>query len=284
MFELIFFAVGLIGSSLAAAWDLKTTEIPDEIPNVMIAIALILFSIQSILEWSYWPILNSLIVGGGLLVFGFLMYYFGQWGGGDAKILAAVGFLVPTFSSNLLFSFPISYLFNVFLVGAVYMILYAFIIAALNKKIIFKFFKDVKANTNAVLLGSIGLFIFFFALNWYLMKSFQLAFELTSAIQNSIIPLLVTLGLFFLWRFAKAVEDIGFKRKIPVSKLKVGDVLLENRLWEGINEKQLKKIKKSGKKTVVIKEGVRFAPAFPLALLFTLFYGDGILFLIKTFL
>jgi hypothetical protein len=116
------------------------------------------------------------------------------------------------------------------------------------------------------------------------MKSFQLAFELNSAIQNSIIPLLVTLGLFFLWRFAKAVEDIGFKRKIPVSKLKVGDVLLENRLWEGINEKQLKKIKKSGKKTVVIKEGVRFAPAFPLALLFTLFYGDGILFLIKTFL
>ncbi|MCS7106355.1 MAG: hypothetical protein NZ942_03500, partial [Candidatus Aenigmarchaeota archaeon] len=58
------------------------------------------------------------------------------------------------------------------------------------------------------------------------------------------------------------------------SKLKVGDVLAESKLWEGITQKDLIKIKKSGKKYVVIKEGVRFAPAFPLALLFTLYFGD----------
>jgi Flp pilus assembly protein protease CpaA len=284
MFELIFLAVALLGSGLAAAWDLKTTEIPDEIPHAMIALAVILFSIQSVIEHNYWPILNSLIAGGSLLGLGFLMYYFGQWGGGDAKILAAIGFLIPTFSSQLLFPFPLSYLINVFLVGAVYMIFYAFVIAALNKKIIFQFFKDVKASTNAVLIGSIALFIFFLGINWYLINSFQIGFDLTSAIQNSIIPLFVTLGLFLLWRFAKAVEDVGFKKKIPVSKLKVGDVLLESKVWEGITEKQLRKIKKSGKKTVVIKEGIRFAPSFPLALLFTLFFGDGLLFLIKFFL
>jgi Flp pilus assembly protein protease CpaA len=284
MFELIFLAVALIGSSLAAAWDLKTTEIPDEIPHTMIALALILFSFQSVLEHNYWLVLNSLIVGGSLLGIGFLMYYFGQWGGGDAKILASIGFLLPTFSSKLLLPFPISYLINVFLVGAIYMIFYAFVIAALNKKIIFQFSKDVRASINVVLLGSIALFIFFLAINWYLMNSFQIKFDLTSVIQNSVFPLFLTLGLFFLWRFAKAVEEVGFKKTIPVSKLKVGDVLLENRLWEGITEKQLKKIKQSGKRTVVIKEGVRFAPAFPLALIFTIYFGDGLLFLIKYFL
>lgn len=58
-------------------------------------------------------------------------------------------------------------------------------------------------------------------------------------------------------------------------------MLDESRELEGITEKQLREIKKSGKRFIVIKEGVRFGPAFPLALLFTLFYGDGILFLLK---
>ena len=52
---------------------------------------------------------------------------------------------------------------------------------------------------------------------------------------------------------------------------------MDYKIWEGITEKELKKIKKSGKKFIWIKEGVRFAPAFPLALLFTILVGDGIL-------
>jgi hypothetical protein len=54
---------------------------------------------------------------------------------------------------------------------------------------------------------------------------------------------------------------------------------LEYRIWEGITEKELEKIKKSGRKYIYIKEGVRFAPTFPLALIFTLWFGDGITFL-----
>ncbi len=71
------------------------------------------------------------------------------------------------------------------------------------------------------------------------------------------------------------------KKRIPVSKLRVGDVLLSSKLWEGITEKELKRIKRSGKRYVRIKEGVRFGPAFPLALLFTIYFGDTILFLIR---
>ena len=277
------FFTALIGSFLAGIWDLKTTEIPDEIPYTMILIGIIFYGIQSFVEWNYWPLLNSFLVGLCLLGFGFIMYYSGQWGGGDAKILAAIGFLLP--SSNLFstfFPFPISYLINVFLVGAAYMILYAFILSLMNKKILFKFFEDLKSSANFLALGSFFLFVFLIGVNYYLINFFQLKFELSLLVRNSLLPIFATLILFIIWKFAKIVEEVGFKKRIPVKKLKVGDVLANSKLWEGITEKELKKIKKSGKKYVEIKEGIRFGLAFPLALLFTYYFGDGLFFLIRS--
>jgi Flp pilus assembly protein protease CpaA len=249
----------------------------------MIAIAIILYGAQSILTGSFWPIVNSLIAGFSLLGFGFLMYYLGQWGGGDAKILASIGFLLPQLPEGfalLVFPFPLSYLINVFLVGLVYMLIYAFVFALINRKIIIGFFKDIKANSSILLIGSACLIGLFFGVNLYLSQSFNVA--LTSLLLNSLLPLGLVIFLFLIWRFAKVVEEFGFKRKIPVSKLKVGDILEESRKLEGITEKELRKIKKSKKKFVRIKEGVRFAPSFALALVFTLLFGDGILLLVGT--
>jgi hypothetical protein len=285
MLESISLAVAFICSSVAGLFDLKTTEIPDEIPYVMIAVGLIFAGVQSYQQWSYWPLLNSAIAGLGLLGFGFLMYYFGQWGGGDAKILSGVGFLLPSlpknFTSALMFPFPLSYLFNVFLVGAGYMMVYAVAFAFLNKKIIFEFKKDLKASSNLLLACSTVLFASFLVLNWYLSNIFQTTLTASLLLKNSLLPLLATVILFLIWKFAKVVENVGFKKKIPISKLKAGDVLLDSKLWEGITEKELKKIKKSGKRFVTIKEGVRFGPSFPLALLFTIYFGDGMLLLIN---
>jgi Flp pilus assembly protein protease CpaA len=282
-------ATAFIGSSLAAAYDLKTTEIPDEIPYAMIAIALILYGIQSLSEWNYLPILKSLIAGLGLLGFGFIMYFFGQWGGGDAKVLSAIGFLIPSLEGyRLLFPFPVSYLINVFLVGAPYMVLYAIVFAILNKKILSEFFKDIKRSKNVMLIGSLSLYPIFILLNLFLMGRFQADVNFLTILANSTLILVLTVSLFLLWRFVKVVDNIGFRKKIPVSKLKVGDMLLESKLLEGIDEKALKKIKKSGKKYVWIKEGVRFALAFLLTLLFILltllfilYFGDGIYFLTR---
>jgi len=283
MFEYIPLAVALLGSSIAAAWDLKTTEIPDVIPHVMIAFAIIFYAAQSYLTWSYWPLLNSSIAGLGLLGLGFVMYFTGQWGGGDAKILAAVGFLIPTYSTPTMMPFAISYLMNVFIVGAGYMIVYALAIATMNKKVLWKFFDSIKASKNVFLLGSVALFAALLAGNYYIMRFLGLAFSIEAAFSNSLFPLAATIVLFVMWKFAKSVEDFGFKKKIRASQLKVGDVLFDSKIWDGITEKQLKKIRASGKKDIWIKEGVRFAPAFPLALLFTLYLGDGFLFFLKFF-
>lgn len=280
VYQTVALATAFVGSSIAAIWDLKTTEIPDSIPYIMMAVALITYGVQSYIESNYWIILNSLIVGLSLLGFGFLMYYSSQWGGGDAKLLSAIGFLLPAAPSgfsNLLFPFPLSFLFNLFLVGAMYMLAYALILAMMNKRIIERFVSDVKSSSNIFVLGSVTLFVAFILLNLFVANIFSVQPTAEFLLNSSILPLVATIFIFFIWKFAKAVEEVGFKKKIPISELKVGDVPAYFKLWEGITEKELKKIKQSGKKFVVVKEGVRFAPSFVFALIFTLFAGDGIL-------
>jgi len=281
MIELIALCIALIGSSVGAMWDLKTTEIPDQIPHFMIICGLIMAIILSYQQWSYWPLLNSIIAGCSLLGFGALMYYCGQWGGGDAKILSSIGFLIPNLSigKELLFPFPVSYLLNIFIIGAAYMIVYAFVVALLNRKIYKKFKSDMKASVNLLLITSISLFVVFIGINWYISNLLSF-FDANFIIKNSLIPLFLVIGLFVIWRFAKAVEEIGFKRRIPASKLKIGDILADSKLLDGISKKEWLKIRRT-KRFVSIKEGVRFAPTFPLALLYTLFFGDAIIIFIN---
>jgi prepilin signal peptidase PulO-like enzyme (type II secretory pathway) len=281
MFESFSLTIAFVGSILASIWDLKTTEIPDEIPYAMIGIGVVAHLTESFLTGNYSPLFFSLVVGLSFLGFGFLMYYSGQWGGGDAKVLSAIGFLLPSYpSEKVLFPFPVSFLFNVFIIGAGYMILYAFILAILQRKILFSFVKDIKASSKLLFLSLVVTMasVILFSLSIYWMFHISI---LEDILYIASMSALIVLILFFLLKFVKTVEDVGFKKKIPVSELKVGDVLLESKIWDGINEKQLKEIRKSGKKYVWIKEGVRFAPAFPLALLFTLLFGDGIFLLIN---
>jgi prepilin signal peptidase PulO-like enzyme (type II secretory pathway) len=139
----------------------------------------------------------------------------------------------------------------------------------------------MKASSKIIIISSVFLLSFFLALSFYFTSIFNAKLSYEELVKNSLFLVFVAIGLFAVFKFAKSVEEIGFRKKIPVSKLKVGDILNESRELEGITEKELEKIKKSGKKFVTIKEGIRFGPAFPLALLFTLYFGDGILLLIK---
>ena len=274
-------ATALVGTTIAAIWDLKTTEVPDQIPYAMIGIALLIFGYQSFIEWSYKPILSSMIVGLSFLAFGALMYYLGQWGGADSFLLAAVGFLLPAANIQTLFPFPLTFLFNLFIIGAGYMMIYAIVFSFLNRNIFLQFVKELKASSRLLIFGSVGLIILSLAANYYVGRTFLYSVSSSFMIVNSILILVSSLGLFLMWKFAKAVEEHGFKKKILASKLRVGDMLMKQKKLVGITAEQIKRIRKSGTRYVWIKEGVRFAPAFVLALIFTLIYGDAILVLIN---
>lgn len=279
LLETILLLVALVGSTLAAIIDLKTTEIPDQIPYIMMGAGIVGNLLKSYLVGSYSPIALSLLIGLGFLGFGFVLYYTGQWGGGDAKILSAIGFLLPQLSINKsVFPFPLSLFLNVFFIGSFYMIGYMIVMALFNNNIISSFLKDLKESTKELLLLNLGIIIFLFLFDIYVVNYLQII-----SIQETLIfdffVILMAFGLFILWRFAKTVEKIGFKKKVKISEVKEGDVLEDSKVWDGLTKEQVKKLQKSDKKHVVIKEGVRFAPTFPIALLVTVFFGDFVLWL-----
>jgi len=293
MFHVLAFSVAVIGSILASYWDLKTTEVPDDIPYAMSIIGIIIHLSRASLAGDIYIFVDSLLVGLSLFAFGYVMYYFGQWGGADAKMLSAIGFLLPTSESiSFVEGFPIfpmefplaiTYVANLFLVGTVYMLFYASAIALKNKKVVSEFRREMKKSMKILSFSSVSLFLILVFSGMRFYGSLGVPVEYAYITVRSLVTVAATSFLFVLYKFAKAVEDVGFKKRIKVKDLREGDVLSKSRVWIGLEEPEVKKIRASGQKYVWIKEGVRFIPAFALALLFTLYYGD-ILFFVFGFL
>jgi Flp pilus assembly protein protease CpaA len=271
MFELLAISIAFLGLIIASYYDLKTTEIPDLLPILMIAAGITLNFLNFILTKTFDNLYFSLINGIIFSIVGFSMYFGGLWGAGDAFLLSAVGFLVP---KNFLIKddlpFFLNYLTNLFLLGSIYMIFYSFFYVLKNRKAILilkgqmrKFYKYFVILTFSFLAASILLsYLFFQIIN----------------IKLSLIITVTSCLLVLVWLFSKSVER-SFIKRIHVSELKVGDVLLESRRWDGLTKEEIIKIRKSGRKYVYVKSGVCFAPAFPIALVFTIFYGNSIVIL-----
>lgn len=279
----IIFGTALLGSLGAAAYDLKTTEVPNWVFYAMLIVGVPAVILKSFLDGNFALFEISGITGIGLLGFGYFMYRVGQWGGADMVLLALIGFLMPSvslgFSAALAFPFGLSFLFNVFIIGAIYMIVYSVIFATRNREIVGRFAAGVKATSKLLLIISASMAVLFTAVTLYINSLLGGVLTWSEMLRGIGVPLALTVSFLLVYRFAKAIENFGFKKKIPVSKLRLGDMLLDERRLIGINRQQLGKIRRSGKKFVWIKEGVRFAPAFPLALLFTILAGDAILYI-----
>lgn len=284
--DYVIFATALGGSGIAAAYDLKTTEVPDRVFYAMMIIGIPAVILKMFFGGSFDTFAISGVTGLGLFGFGYMMYRMGQWGGADMVLLALIGFMVPStslgFPGQLAFPFGLSFLFNVFIVGAIYMVAYSIVFAVRNKEVAGKFWAGFKASSKMLVIISVSMVAVFTAITLYINSLIGGALNPLDVLRGVGLPLVLTVGFLVVYRLAKAIENFGFRKKIPISKLRLGDMLMGERKLVGITREQLNRIKKSGKKFVWIKEGVRFAPAFPMALLFTLFVGDAI-FLIRFF-
>ncbi len=263
MIEITFF-IALLGSLIAGLWDLKTTDIPDEIPLLMASFGISLWFIHFLTTGNLYPFISSLAVGTFYLLVGWIFYKTGQWGGGDAALMGSIGYLVPFFPNT--FLFPLSFFVNIFLVGAVWTIAYALVIGVKEKKIREAFVSKMKSEWKKIIVVPSFVFVLILFIMFY--TSF---FHILSLI---LIPLSIFLLILFS-EFAKVVDKIGFRKTISVKDLKEGDVLADSKVWKGLTKEDVEILKRT-KRKVTIKEGVRFGPVFPIALFLTAFYG-GIL-------
>jgi len=102
-------------------------------------------------------------------------------------------------------------------------------------------------------------------LNFYLEIPFSNMYNLLS------LPAIFAAVIVFV-RYGRFVEQNLFRKKVMAKNLRVGDVLIGEK-WKGLTEKEISSLRKKGG-NVWIKEGVRFAPVFIIALYVTLFLGS----------
>ncbi len=97
MLELIGLAVALVGVAYSSYTDIKTGEVSDRLSHSMIGIGAIIVAFAYPLATSVWILAMAGVVFG----LGFLMYIFGQMGGGDVKLFTALTLLVPYYPNSI---------------------------------------------------------------------------------------------------------------------------------------------------------------------------------------
>lgn len=255
LFLIILAVIWIIGAVLQ---DLKRREV-DNIWNFsLIAFALGYRTAVSAFGNDYWFILNGLLGLGLFLILGNLFYYLRLFAGGDAKLVIALGTILPL-SYDWIINFKIFGLFILLFLftGAIYVLLWSFYLVIKNFKRFKKEFKKQARDYRIMLFSGIGFFIF----------GIILMFLDVVFIYLGIIVLLFPL----LFIFAKAVEESCLIRELTSKQVTEGDWLYEdiivhgkkiNANWDGISRKELELIRKYSKKKILIKQGIPFTPSF----------------------
>jgi Flp pilus assembly protein protease CpaA len=278
--------IAFIALVIGSITDIQKREVHDYVSYGLMFISLGISIIYSIVFWDFTVVIQSImgfIIGLGIA---FAMFYMGQWGGGDSKLLmglgAVFGFNVfPLFGQNNLWlaAFMIMLLF----VGAFYGLIWSIYLAIRNRKRFWSRLKEVTSKGQMVkfrivlLIFTILSIIITFALiprEWRLLAITLLA---------------IIYVTFYLWVYIKVVEEVCMVKNIPVSKLTEGDWIYKNIYVNkkliagpkdlGISREQIAMLKKYSKqkkiKGVTIKEGIPFIPAFLIAyvLVILAYYG-----------
>ncbi len=291
MEELVAYSLTAVVLTAASITDLRTREVPDWLNYGAAISGVAIALLSSLILGTIWPLVYSVT---GLLVFlaiGSIMFYAGQWGGGDSKMLIALGALLGL-QFGLKFPFlsldqvMIAFWINLMLVGVLYAFVWSIIIAARNRQRFAKQFSQQAAQ----------------------LKGFRLT--ITALLAVIIIPILVvqeplirmaliaavlaTAMAVFLWLFAKAVEKSCMLKYVEPEKLTEGDWIAKDVYVDGkyvcgpkdlgIEKSQIRKLMKYrqlGKiKKVLIKEGIPFVPSFLIAFLVSVEFGNVLLMLL----
>lgn len=285
MIDIILATITIVYLLIGSYTDFKKREVADWISYSLIAIALIFRIIDSLIQSSYIPILEGLAGLTIFLVISFILFYLGQWGGGDAKLLMGLGAVIG-FDLNFIFNpsiyFPalITFLINVLIVGAVYGFIYSIILAMIKFKEFSKEYKkrikETKKHNIILLSASILLIII------------SMMFADTSLkIIVAFIALFAYLN-YHLIIFVKSIENIAMIKAIDPKDLTEGDWIVKDIKVDGkyicgpkdlgIEKKQINKLirlKKQKKiKKILVKEGIPFIPSFLIAYIITIIFKN----------
>ena len=263
MLEIIFlFSLAIIWMIFGAVADLKYHIVPNWLNFSLIIFALGARFFYSLFSGDFNFFYQGLIGLGIFLIIGNALYYGRMFSGGDAKLMIALGTILPTsefFSDNLehFAMFLILFLFTGAIYGFGSIIFFSVKNFSNFKK---QFLKQIKKEKSKTLLAIIfGTFFLILGL-----------FEMTFFYFGMLIFLFP-----YLYFYAKAVDESCMVKIIGTRNLTEGDWLCNNlkigkktikSKWEGLSKEEIKMIRKKFR-NVKIRDGVPFEPTFLIAFL-----------------
>ncbi len=208
---------------LEALKTLRPESIPEKISYGYVACALTLSAFNSFFSGDAYFFLNSLLIGAGFFAVGYVLFYFGQWGGGDVKLAAGIGCTLgylshAGFFHDGLFPYYATYYINMICVALPYATVYGLYLGLKSPETWKEFGRYLRDKRTIVtfLLSFTPSFAAMY-LNLYSLALFYTA-----------LPLMALIALYL-----KAVEIKALREETDVARLKVGDVPAEDLEIEG---------------------------------------------------
>ncbi|MBN2142499.1 prepilin peptidase [Candidatus Woesearchaeota archaeon] len=272
---------GFVALVIASITDMKTREVPDWL-NFSLSFFAIGYAVILSVLYSNAGFVANAVCGLTLgLAVGLFMFYTGQWGGGDSKLIiglcAILGVQVPMLSSiggnDLILAFFVNTLF----VGAIYGLGFSIWKAIVHfsewKKEALSKFKQRSVRVSKIVLI---IFMILALLNYVLSPGLNAAFILGIAV--------LMMFMLYLWIFVSCVEKVHMVQPIDVKKLTEGDWIVEPVTKKGktilkptrigITKDEIGILKKNRIKKVIIKVGIPFVPSFLLAYILMIVFGN----------
>lgn len=275
MFVLLSHIIAFLTLSAGAIMDLKTTEVPDSLNVAGVVGGILLHLIASLGSMDYstvfsaalvmdpvsWftalgePLVWSLGVGAAFSVYGWGLYFTGMWGGADAFAMSVLGFAAPYAVTGPGILYPFSAFVAVLLSGFIYTLLFGLWKSFKNPEVFGETVRELKQNERRISLEIV----------------LATAISAVTAFFNPALGMtyfVFLLAMIFLYRYFRNIQEGLMEKEVPVDELEGGEVLGEDEELggkiEGITEEDIESIEKD---TVVVREGIRFVPVFPVALL-----------------
>lgn len=285
MIPLVILGLGLGLVVIGGVADLRWREVPDWSNYAGIIAALMIRATFSIgtAEWSW--ILQGVFGLVVMYVLASALFYLGQWGGGDSKLLMAMGAIfglgfggegfLGLFGGDRLLG---AFLMNLLLFGGVWGALWSMKLAVVKRASVRDEYHTLIRRSQVIHARRL---VFIAALCLlaaaFIFESFAIRFPFTVLAITSIIT-------FYTYIFAKSIEKVCFVKDISIGKLEEGDWIQHDIFIRGrricgpadlgVSHAQIAALKKAHVETVTVKEGVPFVPSFFLAYIATVLVGN----------
>lgn len=271
MYSVFLFVLAFIALIFAVAQDLKTREIANWLNFSLLSAALAYRALYSL----YYSDLHFFLLGlVGTLFFAsvaYVLYYTHAFAGGDAKLLIALGAVLPFTNVHDLIIYGLGFVFALFVLGSLYSLVYTFFLVRGNFRAYQKAF--------ATHLTRLRYFFFILACLGILGCVFLFSISLTLAFVFLSVCVIVPL----IYVHARAVEQTCMIKRISATRLTEGDWLEQDvsvgtriirKSVHGLSLEDIALLRKA-RKSVYIKEGIPFSPAFLFAFIAMVFYVLG---------